>query len=214
MSCVNLLPDRLVFRAQVYDRVLPAGRADPDRPDRLAAGLYAAQGGLDLLRGRILGRIGTSLDRAIRTRVFDTIVRLLVAKQPQRGLQPLRDLDNVRSFLGSMGPGAFFDLLAAVLPGVCFVPLASRPDRGVRRHHSGDDADYRVHVAHAGPQAMTLAAQQRSSRHQPAQRRSAGRDGNVRAPGQMLEQANEAYLAQSARQRVAVAMAPSPRYCR
>jgi PrtD family type I secretion system ABC transporter len=26
------------------------------------------------------------------------------------GLQPLRDLDNVRSFLGSMGPGAFFDL--------------------------------------------------------------------------------------------------------
>jgi ATP-binding cassette subfamily C protein len=26
------------------------------------------------------------------------------------GLQPLRDLDNVRSFLGSQGPGAFFDL--------------------------------------------------------------------------------------------------------
>jgi PrtD family type I secretion system ABC transporter len=26
------------------------------------------------------------------------------------GLQPLRDLDNVRSFLSSMGPGAFFDL--------------------------------------------------------------------------------------------------------
>src|SRR6201999_3427614 len=26
------------------------------------------------------------------------------------GLQPLRDLDNIRSFLSSMGPGAFFDL--------------------------------------------------------------------------------------------------------
>ena len=26
------------------------------------------------------------------------------------GLQPLRDLDNVRSFLSGLGPGAFFDL--------------------------------------------------------------------------------------------------------
>ena len=35
--------------------------------------------------------------------------RLLVGGRNE-GLQPLRDLDNVRSFLGSMGPGAFFDL--------------------------------------------------------------------------------------------------------
>ena len=34
---------------------------------------------------------------------------LLVGSRNE-GLQPLRDLDNVRSFLGSMGPGAFFDL--------------------------------------------------------------------------------------------------------
>ena len=43
--------------------------------------------------------------------MFDTVVRLpLVAGNRNEGLQPLRDLDNVRSFLGSMGPGAFFDL--------------------------------------------------------------------------------------------------------
>ena len=66
---------------------------------------------LDLIRGRILGRIGTSLDEALNARVFDTIVRLpLMAGNRNDGLQPLRDLDNVRSFLGSMGPGAFFDL--------------------------------------------------------------------------------------------------------
>ena len=43
--------------------------------------------------------------------MFDTVVRLpLIVGGRNEGLQPLRDLDNVRSFLGSMGPGAFFDL--------------------------------------------------------------------------------------------------------
>jgi ATP-binding cassette subfamily C protein len=43
--------------------------------------------------------------------VFETIVRLpLMVGGRNEGLQPLRDLDNVRSFLGGMGPGAFFDL--------------------------------------------------------------------------------------------------------
>ena len=43
--------------------------------------------------------------------MFDTIVRLpLTVGGRNEGLQPLRDLDNVRSFLSGMGPGAFFDL--------------------------------------------------------------------------------------------------------
>jgi ATP-binding cassette subfamily C protein len=114
MSCmINLLYlTGSIFMLEVYDRVLPS-RSVPTLIGLivLAAGLYVAQGGLDLLRGRILGRIGTSLDEAINVRVFDTIVRLpLVAGNRNEGLQPLRDLDNVRSFLGSMGPGAFFDL--------------------------------------------------------------------------------------------------------
>jgi ATP-binding cassette subfamily C protein len=114
MSCmINLLYlTGSIFMLEVYDRVLPS-RSVPTLVGLivLAAGLYVAQGGLDLLRGRILGRIGTSLDEAINARVFDTIVRLpLVAGNRNEGLQPLRDLDNIRSFLGSMGPGAFFDL--------------------------------------------------------------------------------------------------------
>src|SRR5262249_59194171 len=43
-------------------------------------------------------------------RVFDTIVRLPLIAGRNEGLQPLRDLDNVRAFLGSQGPSAFFDL--------------------------------------------------------------------------------------------------------
>jgi PrtD family type I secretion system ABC transporter len=114
MSCmINLLYlTGSIFMLEVYDRVIPS-RSVPTLVGLivLAGGLYAAQGGLDLLRGRILGRVGTSLDEAINARVFDTVVRLpLVAGNRSEGLQPLRDLDNIRSFLGSMGPGAFFDL--------------------------------------------------------------------------------------------------------
>src|SRR4029077_1143452 len=114
MSCmINLLYlTGSIFMLEVYDRGIPS-RGVPTLIGLivLAAGLSAAQGGLDLLRGRILGRVGTALDEAINARVFDTIVRLpLVAGNRNEGLQPLRDLDNVRSFLGSMGPGAFFDL--------------------------------------------------------------------------------------------------------
>src|SRR6201982_2473514 len=114
MSCmINLLYlTGSLFMLEVYDRVLPSGSV-PTLVGLaiLAGGLYIAQGVLDLIRGRILGRIGTSLDEALNARVFDTVVRLpLIVGARNEGLQPLRDLDNVRSFLGSMGPGAFFDL--------------------------------------------------------------------------------------------------------
>src|SRR5579862_2101618 len=114
MSCmINLLYlTGSLFMLEVYDRVLPS-RSVPTLIGLiiLASGLYMAQGVLDLIRGRILGRVGTSLDEALNQRVFDTVVRLpLVAGGRGEGLQPLRDLDNVRSFLGGMGPGAFFDL--------------------------------------------------------------------------------------------------------
>jgi ATP-binding cassette subfamily C protein len=114
MSCmINLLYlTGSIFMLEVYDRVLPS-RSVPTLVGLviLAAGLYAAQGGLDLIRGRVLGRIGTALDEALNTRVFETVVRLpLTAGSRNEGLQPLRDLDNVRAFLSGMGPGAFFDL--------------------------------------------------------------------------------------------------------
>jgi len=114
MSCIiNLLYlTGSIFMLEVYDRVLPS-RSVPTLVGLvvLAGGLYIAQGVLDLIRGRILGRIGTALDEALNNRVFDTVVRLpLVAGGRSEGLQPLRDLDNIRAFLGSMGPSAFFDL--------------------------------------------------------------------------------------------------------
>jgi ATP-binding cassette subfamily C protein len=114
MSCmINLLYlTGSLFMLEVYDRVLPS-RSVPTLVGLaiLAGGLYMAQGILDLIRVRILGRVGTALDESLNSRVFDTIVRLpLTVGARNEGLQPLRDLDNVRSFLSGMGPGAFFDL--------------------------------------------------------------------------------------------------------
>jgi PrtD family type I secretion system ABC transporter len=114
MSCIiNLLYlTGSIFMLEVYDRVLPS-RSVPTLIGLvfLAALLYMAQGFLDLIRGRILGRIGTALDEALHERVFDTVVRLpLMVGGRNEGLQPIRDLDNIRSFLGSQGPSAFFDL--------------------------------------------------------------------------------------------------------
>ena len=85
--------------------------------------LYAFQGVLDVLRGRVLVRIGASLDEALSARVFDILVRLPLRRAPSGdGLQPVRDLDQVRGFLSSLGPTALFDLpwmplyLAHLLP--------------------------------------------------------------------------------------------------
>src|SRR5436309_8742494 len=74
MSCmINLLYlTGSIFMLEVYDRVLPS-RSVPTLVGLivLAGGLYAAQGVLDLLRGRILGRVGTSIDEALNARVFE-----------------------------------------------------------------------------------------------------------------------------------------------
>jgi ATP-binding cassette subfamily C protein len=114
ISCfINLLYlTGSIFMLEIYDRVLPS-RSVPTLVGLviLAGGLYIAQGVLDLIRGRILVRVGTALDEALSGRVFETVVRLpLMAGGRSEGLQPLRDLDNVRSFLSSLGPSAFFDL--------------------------------------------------------------------------------------------------------
>ena len=125
MSCIiNLLYlTGSIFMLEIYDRVLPS-RSVPTLIGLIiiATLLYLAQGVLDLLRGRILGRIGTALDEALNARVFDIVVRLpLTAGTRGEGLQPLRDLDNVRSFLGGMGPSAFFDLpWLPLYLGICF----------------------------------------------------------------------------------------------
>ncbi len=111
MSNILMLTGAM-FMLEIYDRVLPS-RSVPTLVGLLilAGGLFTALALIDLIRGRILVRVGGSLDEALSGRVYETIVRLpLKIGDRTDGMQPLRDLDSVRSFLSGLGPIALFDL--------------------------------------------------------------------------------------------------------
>jgi ATP-binding cassette subfamily C protein len=97
---------------EVYDRVLPSRSiATLVGLTIIVAILYAFQGGFDLIRRRLLMRVGERLDDVLSPRLYDVMVRLpLKAPDTAATMQPLRDLDTIRSFLVGGGPTALFDL--------------------------------------------------------------------------------------------------------
>ncbi|MBZ9702499.1 MULTISPECIES: type I secretion system permease/ATPase [unclassified Mesorhizobium] len=100
------------FMLQVYDRVVP-GRSVPTLVGLiiLAGTLFVFQGILELIRSRVLVRIGLALDDRLSAQVYSALMRLpLLSKPTGDGLQSLRDLDQVRSFLSGAGPTALFDV--------------------------------------------------------------------------------------------------------
>lgn len=101
-----------MFMLQVYDRVLPSRSVPTLVAMAILAGvLFVGQAVIDLVRGRIMIRIGAELDEAVGGRVFTAVSRLpLYIGQQGDGLQPQRDLDSIRTFLSSAGPGTLFDL--------------------------------------------------------------------------------------------------------
>jgi ATP-binding cassette, subfamily C, type I secretion system permease/ATPase len=112
------------FMLQVYDRVLPS-QSVPTLVGLalLATALFAFQGALEVIRSRVNVRIGGHLDLTLSPRVYDALVQLpLKTRGDGDGLQPLRDLDYVRSFLSGGGPAAFFDLpWLPIYLGICFL---------------------------------------------------------------------------------------------
>jgi ATP-binding cassette subfamily C protein len=113
-----------LFMLQVYDRVLPS-RSIPTLVGLalLVLVLFAFQGLLDMLRGRVLLRIGRGLDEKLSPRAFEIVMRAPLAARPAgEGLQSIRDLDSVRSFVSSVGLAAFFDLpWMPLYVAVCFL---------------------------------------------------------------------------------------------
>lgn len=98
-----------LFMLQVYDRVMTSGSI----PTLLAlsimtAGLYAIIGALELVRSRIVVRIGVEVDQRVGDRIFEASLRRSVASQGS-SVPALRELDNLRQFLASPGPITFFD---------------------------------------------------------------------------------------------------------
>jgi len=101
-----------IYMLQVYDRVLPS-RSLPTLValSMLMFVLFFANGVLDLIRIRIMTRIGLRVDEELREPVFSAMQKhALLGGGGSDGLQPVRDLDRIRSFLSGIGPTALFDL--------------------------------------------------------------------------------------------------------
>ena len=111
------------YMLEVYDRVLPS-RSIPTLVgiSVLALALFSFQGLLDIVRGRILVRIARSLDESVSQRLYQIAAKLPFQPPSVRGLQPLRDLGQVRSFLSTVGPAALFDLpWMPLYLGICYI---------------------------------------------------------------------------------------------
>lgn len=100
------------FMLEVYDRVLPS-KSVPTLVvlGLLALLLYAFQGAFDLLRSRMLIRIAGMLDEQESSRLFAAVIKAPMRFAPAGdGMQPIRDFDQIRTFLSGAGPSALFDL--------------------------------------------------------------------------------------------------------
>lgn len=101
-----------LYMLQIYDRVLPSHSVPTLVGITIVVtGLYVAYGLLDLVRLRLLVRIGNRIDRSLQERVF-ALSLMLPLKLGTDGnrIQPIRDLEQIRSFISSAGPTVFFDL--------------------------------------------------------------------------------------------------------
>lgn len=111
------------FMLQIYDRVLPS-RSVPTLValSVLAVTLYGFQAILDIVRGRVLVRIGAGFAERLDSRIYQLIVELPLKAPAMRQFEPARDLEQIRAFLAGGGPAAFFDLpWLPLYLGICYL---------------------------------------------------------------------------------------------
>lgn len=100
------------YMLQVYDRALISGSVPTlIAISALAIGLYLFQGLFDILRSQILVRVGARLDRRLAPVAHQVAVDMpRLGYSTSEALERGRDVDTIRSFCGSQGPAAIFDL--------------------------------------------------------------------------------------------------------
>lgn len=112
-----------LFMMEIYDRVLPS-RSIPTLVGLviIAAAMFLFQGGLDFVRSRLVIRVAAALDEKLAEPVFEIVRRMPLETRSGDGIQPLRDLDNLRVFISGAGPIALFDLpWLPVYLAICFL---------------------------------------------------------------------------------------------
>jgi PrtD family type I secretion system ABC transporter len=100
-----------LYMLQVYDRVLTSRNVETLVVlTALLVSTYSFMGFLEIVRGRILGRLALRLDRMLGARLFTSYVANDDPKREGDPHQPLRDLEQIRQFVSGSAPTAFFDL--------------------------------------------------------------------------------------------------------
>ena len=100
------------YMMQIYDRAIPS-QSIPTLVGLsiLAIGLYVFQGVFETVRSQILVRVGAGIDRKLAPLAHKVAIDMpRFGFSPSESLERGRDVDTVRSFLGSQGPMALFDL--------------------------------------------------------------------------------------------------------
>ena len=100
-----------LFMLQVYDRVLMS-RSLPTLVSLtiLMAAMFAFMGILDLIRSRILVRVGNRISEDLQKQTFNIWLKQGAHGIPASRLAPLDDLENLRQFVSGPAPGVFFDV--------------------------------------------------------------------------------------------------------
>src|SRR5258708_3963631 len=101
-----------LYMLQVYDRVIPSRNiATLLGLSLMVLFAYLMQGYFDALRARMLCRVATLFDVGLQESIHTALATLpLRGVKPMLMQQPLRDLDQIRAFMSSMGPTAFLDM--------------------------------------------------------------------------------------------------------
>ena len=99
-----------LFMLQVYDRVMTSGSI----PTLIAllgltAAIYAIIGVLELVRSRVITRIGIEIDQRIGDRIFEASLKSSIGATGSPSAA-LRDLDTLRTFVAGPAPMTFFDI--------------------------------------------------------------------------------------------------------
>lgn len=100
-----------LFMLQIYDRVLSSGSIPTlIALSILVAVLFAFMVVLEIVRSRLLIRVGARLDERLSRRVFDAIIKTSVVGRTNVNTGgALRELEIIRQFLSGNGPIVLFD---------------------------------------------------------------------------------------------------------
>ncbi|WP_442894002.1 type I secretion system permease/ATPase [Bradyrhizobium sp. AZCC 1620] len=101
-----------LYMLQVYDRVIPSRNIATLLGLSLMVLLaYLIQAYFEALRTRMLCRVATMFDVGMQESIHTALATLpLRGANPVLLQQPLRDLDQIRTFMSGMGPTAFLDM--------------------------------------------------------------------------------------------------------